>query len=427
MPRHGPASGARKKETPLSIQHCDVTASAPEERPGRLAAFREIFSRNFLLVAAINFFMLTAYYVIFVTSASYAIKMFRATPSEAGFVAGIIVIGCLAARFFTGYFIGVLGCKVVLFAGLVIFTGSTGLFLVVDSLAGLYATRFICGVGVGLIGTAIGAIVAYVVPKKMHGKGVGFFSLSVALALAAGPFLAVTLTRFVDYPTLFLICTGIGGVSCAVYFFLTISNRLVPPATQKRSLLDLRNYLSFRVLPFACVVLVAALCWGTIQAFVTFYAGELGMPGAASLFFLVYAATILLTRPCSGHIYDTRGPDVVLIPCLCLMACGAWVLGSVSATWTMLAAAFLLALGFGNFQSTAQAFSLALVPHERFPQATSTFFIFFDLGMGVGPFIFGLLPPLMGYGNMYRCVAGVALLALGLYLGLRGRCIRPAR
>ena len=410
----------------MPIQHYDITAGAPEERPGRLAALREIFSRDFLLVAAINFFMLTAYYVIFVTSAAYAIEMFHATPSEAGFVAGIIVIGCLAARFFTGYFIGALGCKVVLFAGLLIFTGSTGLFLAVDSLAGLYATRFICGVGVGLIGTAIGAIVAYVVPKKMHGKGVGVFSLSVALALAAGPFLAVSLTRVVDYPTLFIICTGIGGVSCAIYFFLTISNRLVPTAKQKRGLLDLRNYLSFRVLPFACVVLVAALCWGTIQAFVTFYAGELGIPGAASFFFLVYALTILFTRPFSGHIYDTWGADVVIIPALCLMACGSWVLGSATATWTMLAAAFLLALGFGNFQSTAQAFSLALVPHERFAQATSTFFIFFDLGMGVGPFIFGLLPPLMGYGNMYRCVAAVALLALGLYLGLRGRRIRPA-
>lgn len=394
---------------------------------GRGSAFREIFSRDFLLVAAINFSMLSAYYVIFVISAPYAIEVFNATPSEAGFVAGIIVIGCLAARFFTGYFIGALGCKVVLLTGLLIFTGSTGLYLVVDSLAGLYATRFICGIGLGLIGTATGSIVAYVVPKRMHGKGVGFFSLSVALALAVGPFLGVTLTRLVGYATLFTICAGIGCVSCTIYFFLTIPNRLVPPETRKRGLLDLRNYLSYRVLPFACVVLVAALCWGTVQAFAAFYAAELGMPDAASLFFLVYAITIILTRPFSGHLYDTWGENIVIIPCLGLMACGLWVLGSVSAPWTMLAAAFLLALGFGNFQSTAQALALALVPRERFAQATSTYFIFFDFGMGVGPYLFGFLPPLIGYGGMYRCVAGVAALALGLYLLLHGRRARIFR
>lgn len=73
------------------------------------STFREILSRDFLLVAVINFSMLSAYYVIFIISAPYAIAVCNSTPSAVGFVAGIIAIGCLAARFFTGYFIGALG------------------------------------------------------------------------------------------------------------------------------------------------------------------------------------------------------------------------------------------------------------------------------------------------------------------------------
>ncbi len=396
----------------MKVNNAESCAQSASPQKG---ALRELFSRDFILVAVINFFMLVAYYIVYVISAPYAIQEFAASPSQAGLVAGIIVIGCLVGRFFTGYFISSLGCRLVLLSGLLVFNASTALYLLVDSLTGLFITRFICGIGVGLIGTATGTIVAYVVPRRLHGRGVSFFSLSVALALAVGPFLGVSLIRIIDYGQLFTICLAIGCLSCLIYFFLGIPNNLVPKSQQKTRLLNLRNYVAYRVIPFGHVVMVASFCWGAVQAFVAFYAAELKMPEAASMFFLVYAITIMVSRPLSGHIYDLRGENMVIVPCLLLLAAGLWVLGSATNPGILIAASLLLGLGFGNFQSAAQAFSLSRVESARFAQATSTYFMFFDFGLGFGPYLFGFIVPFWGYAGMYKVLAVVALAALLLY------------
>ena len=78
-------------------------------------------------------------------------------------------------------------------------------------------------------------------------------------------------------------------------------------------------------------------------------------------------------------------------------------------------------MGFGNFQSAGQAVSLSLVSRSRFAQATTTFFIFFDLGIGLGPYLFGFMVPSAGYDGMYQTLAFVVLGAVALYYVLHGR------
>ena len=81
----------------------------------------------------------------------------------------------------------------------------------------------------------------------------------------------------------------------------------------------------------------------------------------------------------------------------------------------------MLGAGFGNFQSAGQAVSLSLVSRSRFAQATTTFYIFFDLGIGLGPYLFGFMVPAAGYGGMYQSLAVVVLGALAVYYFLHGR------
>ncbi|MEI3479427.1 MAG: MFS transporter, partial [Bilophila sp.] len=137
--------------------------------------------------------------------------------------------------------------------------------------------------------------------------------------------------------------------------------------------------------------------------------------------FLVYAAAVLLTRPISGKIFDSRGENVIVYPTLLLTSLGMLALGVAESDWTMLCAGCLSRGGLGNFQSSAQAISLSLVPKDRFGQATSTFFIFFDMGLGFGPYIFGSLVPEVGYGGVYKIASGIALASIALYYLMHGR------
>lgn len=117
-------------------------------RPVGLAPMEQggIFNRNFLVVALVNLFTMIAYYLLFVISSPYALERFHTSPSTAGLVAGLMVIGCLAGRFVTGRLLGLIGLRKTLFGGIVLYAGSIALYLVTDTLPLLFLVRFLSGV-----------------------------------------------------------------------------------------------------------------------------------------------------------------------------------------------------------------------------------------------------------------------------------------
>lgn len=377
-----------------------------------------IFNRNFNVVAVINLLVMTAYYMIFVTGAPYVREAYGVSLSVAGLSSGVMVIGCLSGRFASGSLLSFFGCRTILLAGILLYLGSMATFFLASSLPVLFVQRFLTGIAVGVTGTATGTIVAYVIPRECHGLGISLFTMSTAVALAAGPFFGIALVDGSGYRA--VVCTSfLFGVICLAVFFAL---RTLPHMLKKhRPMTDIYSYIDPRVVRFSLVALVACLGYGCIQAFLTSFTAERGVSEAASLFFLVYAAAALGTRPFSGNILDHYGPNVVFYPALLIMASAMALLAVTENSVMFLLGAVLLGAGFGNFQSAGQAVSLTLVTRSRFAQATTTFFLFFDLGIGLGPYLFGFLVPSFGYEGMFFSLAVVALFAAFLYWFEYGR------
>lgn len=377
-----------------------------------------IFNRNFNVVAVINLLVMTAYYMIFVTGAPYVREAYGVSLSVAGLSSGVMVIGCLSGRFASGSLLSFLGGRTILLAGILLYLGSMATFFLAASLPVLFVQRFLTGIAVGVTGTATGTIVAYVIPRECHGLGISLFTMSTVVALAAGPFFGIALVDGSGYRA--VVCTSfLFGVICLAVFFAL---RTLPHMLKKhRPMTDIYSYIDPRVVRFSLVALVACLGYGCIQAFLTSFAAERGVSEVASLFFLVYAVAALGTRPFSGNILDHYGPNVVFYPALLIMASAMALLAVTENSTMFLLGAVLLGVGFGNFQSAGQAVSLTLVTRSRFAQATTTFFLFFDLGIGLGPYLFGFFVPSFGYGGMFFSLAGVALFAAFLYWFEYGR------
>ncbi|MFA7177513.1 MAG: hypothetical protein WC114_09715, partial [Smithellaceae bacterium] len=53
--------------------------------------------------------------------------------------------------------------------------------------------------------------------------------------------------------------------------------------------------------------------------------------------------------------------------------------------------------------------------------AITTFFIFVDMGFGVGPYVLGALVPLVGYRGLYVLMTFVILASIPLYYFLLGK------
>ncbi|WP_291444218.1 MFS transporter [Desulfovibrio sp.] len=391
--------------------------AARQTEAGFIEAFAAICRGNFLVVTCINMLLMTDYYLIFVTGTAHVQKTFGTSLSTAGLTSGIMVIGCLVGRFLSGNQLSTFGGKPCLLAGLLLFTASIGGLFMVDSLPMLFMQRFAAGFGVGVAGTATGAIVAYVVPVRFHGLGIGLFTMSAALALALGPFLGIFLSLRFGYHTLMLLNAGISLLCLGIFCFL---RNLPPMRHPARPILSLYSYIDPRVVRFSLVALVVCPSYGCIQAFLPSFAAEHGLTSTASIFFLCYAGAALLTRPQSGRLFDRHGEHVILYPALLLTALALYVLSRAESAAVLLGAGLLMGVGFANFQSVGQAVSLSLVSRSRYAQATTTFYIFFDLGIGLGPYIFGHLIPSMGYSGMYLTLSIVVLASVGIYCLVHG-------
>ena len=381
-------------------------------------ALAAICRGNFMVVTCINLLLMTDYYLIFVTGTAHVQKTFGVSLSVAGLSSGIMVIGCLVGRFVTGNQMSALGGKPCLLAGLLLFAASIGGLELAHSLPLIFVQRFVAGFGVGVAGTATGAIVAYVVPVRFHGLGIGLFTMSAALALALGPFLGISLSHSYGYQAL----VQISGLICLLCLVIFIFLRNLPPMRLRlRPTFSLYSYIDPRVVRFSLVALVVCPGYGCIQAFLPSFAAEHGLTGSASIFFLCYAGAALLTRPQTGRLFDTHGEHVVMYPALLVTALALFVLSQAHSTAVLLCAGLLLGVGFANFQSVGQAVSLSLVSRSRYAQATTTFYIFFDLGIGLGPYVFGYLIPVVGYSGMYLTLSLVVLGSVGIYRLVHGR------
>ncbi|WP_404411503.1 MFS transporter [Companilactobacillus paralimentarius] len=130
---------------------------------------------------------------------------------------------------------------------------------------------------------------------------------------------------------------------------------------------------------------------------------------------------MLISRPFTGRIIDHFGENAVIIPSAIINMLGMMLLAVASSGWMILVSAFLIGLGFGNFQSTCQTVAAKSVSIERLSQATATYFILFDLSLGVGPYALGIIEPLTGYRGLF-CLMGITII-IGLiwYLLIHGR------
>ena len=379
-----------------------------------VSALRAIFSRTFIAISLINMLGMIGYYAIFVVCTRYLVEEFQSSAATAGLATGIVVIGCLVGRFFTGSIIRDAGYRRVLGTGVLFFFLMNVAYFFAHEMWQIFSVRFISGVAMGVIGTATGTYVATIVPRQFHGRGISYFSMSTALALCFGPFIGIALLGSLGYEVIFSIAASLSAVSLLLMWFVIDVKPPVDRVREKKGL-SLDDFIDRRLVPFSIFVGIVCLTWGNVQALLADYAKTYDVVAAASSFFLLYAGASLLTRPITGKFYDAHGPVVLIFGTLILMIVGLLLLASHAGSWAVLAAGAIMGLGFGNFQSLSQVSGISLVPRERFAQATSTIFIFFDFGVGIAPYLSGFLVDPVGYAGIFAINAAVVALTIPLY------------
>ena len=381
---------------------------------------KKLWTKDFLIISLINFTITLIFFLLMVTIAGYAVDEFGASTSTAGLVSSIFIIGTLFGRLGGGRVIGEWGSKKTLFYGLLLFAVSTMLYFAAVNLPLLMVNRLLQGIALGLASTATGTIIAQILPPERRGEGIGYYSLSAILATAIGPFVGILLTQtFTDFRMIFAVDSVLAVICFMLYFIVSVPD--APKRAKVKTGFKLSNFIEMRAVPISLVALVIGFAYSGVMSFMTFYAKELGLVTAGSYFFIVYAVVVLMTRPFTGKLLDARGANIVVYPCLVIFTIGMYAFSSATSSFIFLVAAACIGIGYGNFNSVAQAIAIKVTPNERLGLATSTYFILYDLGLGVGPFFLGFFVPIMGYSGIFLAMVVVIMLSILLYHFLYGK------
>jgi len=382
----------------------------------------KLWTKNFLLVSLSNFLLFISFYTLIVTLAVYSIEKFHASQSQAGLASSIFVLGAVLVRPIAGKIIDQVGKKKLLLIGLSLYLFLMLLYFPIDNLPLLLLIRFIHGFSFAIGTTATGTIAADIIPQSRRGEGMGYFATSMNLAMAIGPFLGLLISQYFDHKMIFIVTTIFSIIAIIAALFLTVPKlEIIKNHTATKRGFHLSDYFEKTTIPIAGLMAMFGFVYSSILSFLSSYADEINLVDAASFFFVMYAVFLLFTRPFTGKLFDLKGENKVIYPSIMLFAIGLVILSQAQHAITLLIAGAIIGIGFGTFQSSAQTVAVNRAPRNRIGLATSTYFVLYDFGIGLGPFILGFVLPVTGFRSMYLTMAVISFAGIIVYYLVHGK------
>lgn len=375
-----------------------------------------LWTRDFIIISVLNFFLVIVFYLLIVVLGQYATETLGASISQAGMAVGMFVVGVLIGRLVVGQYIDRLGRKRTMVVGLGLSVLTTLLYFLPLGIGFLIFNRLVHGLAVGIAATATSATVAFLIPASRKGEGIGFYTMSATLATATGPFIGVYVVQHVSFEATFLLCSLVTLMSLLVALPLRVPELDADEKANTKKGFSWSRLVEPTVLPLCGLMFFLGMFYSGVLSFLNVYAIERSIVEAAGFFFIAYSSLVLMSRPITGRLLDIRSANVVMYPAFIIMALGYFALGSAHNGYILLLAGALIGLGYGNIQSSLQAIAIKHVEPRQFALATSTFYICMDAGLGFGPYLLGLVVPLIGYGSLYLAMSGACLAVLAAYV-----------
>ncbi|MCM3707653.1 MFS transporter [Cytobacillus firmus] len=382
-----------------------------------------LWTKDFLSISVTSFFLFMGFYVLLTTLPLYILDDLKGDETQVGLIISVFLIAAVISRPFTGKWIDEVGRRKILLASLIVFAVSSLLYFWADTMPALLALRFLHGVGFGMATTATGAIVAEIVPDGRRGEGLSYYAMFMNLAMVIGPFAGLTIVQYASFKWIFALCTVLSFIAIFLGAFVKIPQKA--ESSVKHPKFTLSSLFEKNAVPVAISAGILAFAYSGVLSFISVYAKELDLLEAASFFFVVYAAFIIMSRPFTGRWFDAYGENKVLYPAIILFAAGLFLLSQANSTFVFLLSGAVIGLGYGTIVPSLQTVAIKQADPAKRGLATSTFFTLFDTGIGLGSYVLGILAVKTGFASLYFMLAGVALFGLLVYYLLHGKKTEP--
>lgn len=368
-----------------------------------------LWTRNFVLIIVINFLVFMNHIMLLSTFPFY-IESLGGSEALAGLAATLFSLVAVLCRPVVGWMLDNGKRRAILLIGLagMLLMPLGYMFASVIFLA--FVFRMVHGASLALSNTATATIVSDVIPAPRFAEGMGMFGMATALATSCAPALGLYLMDSFSYTVLFACASS--SVLIALILFAILKN---PPIKAEKKPLNISALFSRAAVPASVIALVFMLTFGALENFLAKYAVEAELP-SGGLFFAIMAVMLLLVRVVLGKYADKKGEAMFVYTCNSSMLAAFLLLALAPNTVTFIIAAVLAGYGFGGLEPALQSMAVhSAAPSER-GSANSTFLCAYDIGIGLGGGIAGVLISGLGYEQMFVILSAANIVSVLLYI-----------
>ena len=343
------------------------------------------------------------------------------TKQQIGFVMGAFAIGLLFSRPQLGKMADSKGRKQVLLLGTLVAAIAPLCYLFAKSIPLLLFIRVFHGISIAAFTTAYSALVIDLSPPGKRGELIGYMSLVSPIGLAFGPAMGGFLQAWVGYTPLFVMSASFATM--AVLCTWQIAEPNFAESTKSDSSSNDNNSKNYwqmlwnpRVRIPALVLLVVGLVFGTLSTFMPLFIQETQANFNAGLFYSTAAIASFGMRLVTGRASDQYGRGLFISGGLICYCVSMLLLYNAHNTSAFLIAALIEGCAGG----TVLPMMVTLMSDRCEPQERGRLFSLciggFDLGIAVAGPTLGFVAEQVGYRNMFGFAAGLASLALLIFV-----------
>lgn len=365
----------------------NIIEQAPQER---------LWNSNYLKVWIANFMIFFSFMLLTPLLPLYLKETFDADKQMIGLVLSGYTLTALLIRPFGGFFVDSFPRKKVLLLFYGLFCIFFGGYLIAGSLLLFAIVRTLHGAPFGATTVSNSTVAIDVLHPSRRAEGIGYYGLSNNIASAIAPVLAIYILQISDsYELLFWIALITSSIGFTINATLKLNDRELVKDKPKVSL---DRFFLLKGWSEALAMVCYSFSYGVIATYVAIYGKEeLGITGGTGFFFMLLSIGLILSRLVGsrtlrqGKIVKNASVGV------CISLCGYLLFAALHNSIGYYGAALVIGLGNGHMWPAFQTMFINLAPHTQRGTANSSVLISWDIGVGLGILVGGILSENVGY------------------------------
>ena len=373
----------------------------------------KLWNRNYCKVMAANFMLFFAFYVLTPLLPLYLSEHFGATKDVIGLVLSGYTITALLFRPFSGYVVDSFPRKMVLMVSFGVFAIFFAGYLAASTLLMFTIVRTLHGGPFGALTVANSTVAIDVLPSSRRTEGIGYYGLSNNLAMAIAPTIGIFIYQLTNsFEVLFWLALIVATTGWLIDSTVDLSRKDEGGRRKENcSTLSLDRFFLTRGWLLGLNMVAFGFSFGVLSNYLAIYGKEvMGITGGTGTYFMLCSVGLILSRlqgskalregrvthnAATGMVISLVGYTLfILMPTLAL---GLMFIGYYGS-------ALLIGLGNGHMWPAFQNMTINVATNKQRGTANSTILISWDIGMGLGILVGGIVAELISYSAAFWTV-----------------------